>query len=303
MTTTKTNYLIQGLANCNPLIARLKHLGLTLHLQPDYQEDGTPKPSHENLSFSEYSGTPSKGQFQVPAASDVISAAQFHTARYGTPIAFSSRDREVNASPEQWNNLVEARTMVAQTTMVTLLRHHLYLDGTANDGKNITGLAAMLPQCNSQGVYGAIDRAFNPFWRHKLVSRQDMEIEDEQAALKEGWKTLLKMLTRGTDKPDLILCGEDMFERYKNSLAEHDRKLADFYSARGFTSLKFEDIPVVLEPLMRTDAAYFLNTGYLRFRYNETRMPDNSSNAEVDCLVFEGNLTTSSLALQGAYFG
>lgn len=303
MTTTKTNHLIQGLAKCNPLIARLKHLGLTLELEPDYKDDGTPKPSHENLSFSEYSGTPSNGQFQVPAASDVISAAQFHTARYATPIAFSSRDREVNASPEQWNDLVEARTLFAQATMVTLLRRHLCLDGTGNDGKNITGLAAMLSPCSSSGVYGAIDRSFNLFWRHKVVSRQDIEIEDEQAALKEGWKPLLKMLTHGTDKPDLILCGEDMFERYKNSLAEQDRKAADFYSSRGFTSLTFEDIPVVLEPLMRPDAAYFLNTGYLRFRYNETRMPDNSSNAEVDCLVFEGNLTASSLALQGAYFG
>ena len=48
----------------------------------------------------------------------------------------------------------------------------IYSDGTANGGKQITGLATAVPIVNTTGIYGGIDRATATIWRTKVVRRQ-----------------------------------------------------------------------------------------------------------------------------------
>jgi hypothetical protein len=51
-------------------------------------------------------------------------------------------------------------------------RRHLQSDGTANGGKQITGLATAVPIVTNTGVYGGIDRATATIWRTKTFDAQ-----------------------------------------------------------------------------------------------------------------------------------
>lgn len=49
--------------------------------------------------------------------------------------------------------------MVSEARLLNRIAGDIYLDGTGNGGKNITGLGAAVPDAPTTGTYGGIDRA------------------------------------------------------------------------------------------------------------------------------------------------
>lgn len=270
---------------------------------------------NENLSFAENGngGSYSGYDFLPTGAQDVISAAQFSWNQYAVPVTFSGREQLVSAGKEQLIDLVEARVKVAESTMANLLNRHFYLDGTGNNGKNITGLAAAVPLANTTGVYGSIDRASQAFWRNKKfqASVDGGGVASTGAAMQLHWNTLIQSLTRGVDKPKLILCGNSVYSTFVGGLQTIQR-ISDATDANaGFTTVMYQGIPVVFDSMVsgiNANVAYFLNTDYLKWRTHKDRnmvaLDDKSAvnqDATVKTLVWAGNLTCSNAGLQGVY--
>ena len=117
--------------------------------------------------------------------------------------------------------------------------------------------------------------------------------------------------SRGTDKPDLIVCDDSLYALYEGTLTDlqrfSDPKMAD----AGFTSLKFKGADVIYDGgnggHCPAKHMYFLNTDYIYLRSHKDRnmkviggerMAVNQD-ALYKIIGWAGNMTMSNAAVQG----
>ena len=243
------------------------------------------------------------------AAQDVISAAQYDIKQAACPVVISGLEMLQNAGREQMIDLMEGRIGVAESTMANLLAGGVYSDGTANGGKQVTGLDAAVPvDPTTNATYGGINQQTWTFWRNQVLSGNS-----ETAATIQGrMNTLWASLVRGIDRPDLIVMDNIMWGIYMASLQAQQRFLNASKGTLGFPTIEFMDADVVLDGgiggFATTKTAYFLNTKYLHWRPHSARnmVPLSPSkryainqDAEVQIIGWAGNLTTSGRKFQG----
>ena len=243
------------------------------------------------------------------AAQDVISAAQYDIKQAACPVVISGLEMLQNAGREQMIDLMEGRIGVAESTMANLLAGGVYSDGTANGGKQVTGLDAAVPvDPTTNATYGGINQQTWTFWRNQVLSGNS-----ETAATIQGrMNTLWASLVRGIDRPDLIVMDNIMWGLYMASLQAQQRFLNASKGTLGFPTIEFMDADVVLDGgiggFATTKTAYFLNTKYLHWRPHSARnmVPLSPSkryainqDAEVQIIGWAGNLTTSGRKFQG----
>ena len=239
------------------------------------------------------------------AAQDVISAAQFDIKQAAVSVVISGLEQLQNSGKEAQIDLLESRMGVAEASLQNLLAQGVYSDGS---GTNITGLDLAVPVDPTTGTYGGIDRVSWTFWRSKYTSAA-LSATTIQGAMNTMWASL----TRGVDRPDLIIADNIMWGYYVASLQAQQRFVDPKKASLGFPSLKFFDsADVVLDGgvggYATTRTMYFLNTKYLQFRPHKDRncvplSPNKryaiNQDAEVALIGWAGNLTCSGAQFQG----
>ena len=266
----------------------------------------------QELSFAENSnGGWYSGYDILPVGvSDVISAAEYNIKQAAVPVVLSGLEMLQNSGKERMIDLMESRLSVAESTLANLIAAGLYSDGTGSGGKEIDGLDAAVPVDPSTGTYGGIDRAAFPFWSSQLSSGTVHDASTIQAA----WNGLWASQVRGSDRPDLIIADNDVWEIYMASLQALQRFASPEVGNLGFPSIKFMDADVVLDGGIGGNAtvgtAYFLNCDYIHYRPHANRnmvplSPNRryatNQDAEVQILAWAGNLTTSGAQFQGRF--
>jgi hypothetical protein len=193
----------------------------------------------------------------------------------------------------------------------------LYLDGTGNSGKNLTGLAAAVPDAPSSGVYGGIDRSVWSFWRSQKYSGvTDGGAAVSAANIQQYMTQLAIRLIRGSDKADMIVADNNYYALYVNSLQAIQKVSDPKLSGAGFANLKFygggTEADVVLGGGIGAQATanhmWFLNTEYISFRPHKDRnfVPIGgerqavNQDAVVKLIGWAGNVTTRGAQFQGA---
>lgn len=250
-----------------------------------------------------------------------ISAAQFSITQYASAVTISGLEMLQNSSKQAIIDLLEGRMQVAEAQLMNRLNTDLYLDGTGNGGKNITGLAAAVPDVPTTGTYGGIDRSttIGTFWRSVAYSGVTNGGAAVSAANIQQYMTALAIqLVRGTDRADTIVADNNYFQLYVNSLQAIQRITSDDGSGMGgagFSTLKFygggQSADVVLDGGIGAAATanhmWFLNTNYIFFRPHGDRnfVPIGgerqavNQDAVVKLIGWAGNLTTSGAQFQG----
>ena len=99
-----------------------------------------------------------------------ISAAQFGITQYAAAVTLSGLEMLQNSGKEAIIDLLDGRMAVAEKQLLNRIAADIYGDGTGNAGKNITGLAAAVPDAPTSGTYGGIDRSVWSFWQSKKYS-------------------------------------------------------------------------------------------------------------------------------------
>lgn len=269
----------------------------------------------ENLSFAENgNGGSYSGYDTLPTApADVISAAQFSFSQYAVPVTFSGRETLTNSGKEALIDLVEARVKVAESTMTNMLNKHFYMDGTGNGGKNLTGLAAAIPLANTLGTYGGINRANYSFWQNQKyqASVDGAGVVSTGSALISQWNLFIQKMARGTDRPNVIICSQQIYALLQSGMQNMQRVTSSDSANVGFTGIEFQGIPVYFDSAMSgigDNTAYFLNTNYMKWRTHKDRnmvaLDDKSAvnqDSTVKTLVWAGNLTMSGPKFSGVY--
>lgn len=260
------------------------------------------------------------------APNSPISAAQFSIAQYAAAVTMSGLEMLQNSGKEAIIDLLEGRIKVAEGQLMNRISNDLYLDGTGNSGKNLTGLAAAVADSPSSGTYGGISRSSYSFWRNKSYSGVTNGGAAVSAANIVQYMTALAIqLVRGTDRADLIVSDNTYFQYYVNALQGIQRVTSESEGGFGFSSLKFygggQSADVVLDGGLYSGGdgvnaswsgassahMYFLNTNYIFFRPHKDRnfVPIGgerqavNQDAIVKLMGWAGNMTSSGPQFNG----
>lgn len=249
-----------------------------------------------------------------------ISAAQFSIVQYAAAVTISGLEMLQNSGKEQIIDLLEGRMKIAEGQLLNRLSNDIYLDGTLNAGKNLTGLASAVSTSPSSGTYGGISRSSFSFWQNQAYSGATNGGATTSAANIQQYMTALAVkLVRGTDRADLIVADNNYFQFYVNSLQAIQRVQSEEEAGAGFSSLKFygggQTADVILDGGIYTggdtvntswagaasNRMYFLNTNYIFLRPHRDRnfVPIGgerqavNQDAIVKLIGWAGNLTSS----------
>jgi len=267
------------------------------------------------------------------AENSSLSAAQFNFTQYAGAITMSGLQMLQNAGEEQMIDLMTARHEVTEAELQNRIDYDLYQDGTGNAGKNITGLAAAIPDDPTTGTYGGISRGTWTFWRPQVYSGvTDGGAPVSPANIIQYMTTLALRLVRGSDKPDLWVGDSNYYGFYVNALQAIQRITSNTGSAdagAGFgPELAFfgggMNATVVLGsgisgPVLapgpgvpttsgeQASTMYALNTKYIKYRPHKSRnfVPIGgerqavNQDAIVKLIGWAGNLTCSGAQFQG----
>lgn len=238
----------------------------------------------------------------------LFSAAEYALKLCAVPVAVSGEEILMNSGRDQIMDLFEKRIKNAEKTLINKMAAAVYGDGTGSSGKEIGGLALLVADDPTSGTVGAINRATtgNEFWRNQVVS--DTITKDN---IKQLMNNLYLKCSRGSDKPDLIVCDDALYTLYDASLMDLQRFTDPKSADSGFISLKFKGADVIYDGGQGGNCPenhmYFLNTDYLYLRTHKERdmkvIGGDRTAVNQDALYriigWAGNLTMSNAALQG----
>lgn len=244
---------------------------------------------------------------------DVISAAQFPYKQAAVAVTINGLEMLQNSGEEQIIDLFDARLDVAEASIENLIATGIYSDGTGSNGKQVTGLQAMISGSPSTGVVGAIDRATWSFWRNQVYDfSSDAGASASASNIQVGFNTLYAKCSRGSDVTDLILVDNVFWGFYMASLQNIQRFTGDSKMAQlGFVSTKYMNADVVLDGgiggNVPTHTGYFINSKYIFYRPHTNRnfvpIGDERMSTNQDAIVrligWAGNMTASGLQFQG----
>ena len=254
----------------------------------------------ENSTYKRYSGY----EILNIQPSEVFTAAEYQWKQAAVAVSISGLEELKNSGREKMIDLLESRITNAEKTMVNNLSADLYSDGTADGGKQVNGLKALVSTSPDTGTIGGINRATWSFWRNQAHSKA-------KADIKEGMQELWVQCCRNRDKPDLIVADDNAYVAYWGALQEQQRFSDPKMAEMGFQNLKFNTAEVVLDGgiggAMPADQMYFLNCNYIHWRPHRDRdmvplNPDRfaaNQDALVKLIAWAGNMTLSNAMLQG----
>ena len=312
---SRSGELADNVTNNNALLRRLKERGNVktfsggnVILQEIMYNDAT---TNNTNSYSGY-------EVLNVSQNSPISAAQFSITQYASAVSISGLEMIQNSGKEAIIDLLDGRMEVAEAQLANRISGDLYGDGTGNAGKNLTGLAAAVPDSPSTGTYGGINRAVWSFWRSVAYSATGDGTGAVTSSNIQGYMDAVAVqLIRGTDKPDLIVADNNYYKFYLQSLQAIQR-ITDSGSGMagaGFASLKYFGAGMASDVVLdggigsssynsgsgNANHMWFLNTKYLMFRPHKDRnfVPIGgdrqavNQDAIVKLIGWAGNLTSS----------
>jgi hypothetical protein len=157
-----------------------------------------------------------------------------------------------------------------------------------------------------------IDAGAWPFWRNVVQSaaaplQGGGAIVPSATTMESLMQATWLEVTRGDDKPDLIVSSNDYFTFFENSQTSLKRYTDDSTAEAGFVSMKYKTADVIFDGGSGIPAAhmYMLNTDFLELVVHQdadlTEVPDQravNQDASVTPIIWQGNLVCSNRSLQ-----
>ena len=195
---------------------------------------------------------------------------EFNTVRYGWArvagsVIISDQEVDENRGETEIFKILKGKMQVLEESIKEKFQSYLYGAGT---GKDPNGLALLVPDNPQTGVVGGIDRSTEKQWRTMSKSYSGSLTAEN---IEEEFDDILLDMKQGkNEKPDLILCGRNIYKMYRKAVRDKISILADgTYAGKkmydlGFDGVSFGGITMIYDEDCPADKAYFLNTTYLR---------------------------------------
>lgn len=299
-----------NVSNNNALLAVLRQRG-NVRTVPGGREIVEELDWDENSTYHRYSDA----ELLNIDPSEVLSAATYTPKQVAISITITGREQTLNRGQEQSLSLLRGRLKNAERTGMNGVSRDIYSDGTADGGRQITGLQAQVSKSPTTGTVGGINAANFTFWRN--VTNASPFPALTFANLKRVWEDLYVAVCRGTEKPDLMVCDNETYVTYWSGLTELQRFASRSMGKLGWeNTLRFNASTVVLDGghggAAPERTTYLLNTEYLHWRpyrgrdmeaMGGTRWAINQD-ASLRFIFLMANLTCSNRFMQAvAQFG
>lgn len=294
----------------NALLYRMKQKG-NIKSESGGYEIAEPLDYAENSTYQRYAGYEGLNT----GASDVLTSAKFDYKQIALHVTASGRELRMNSGEAAMINLVEARKKNALRTAANNFSIDVYSDGTLSN--QIGGLANIV-QTAGTGTVGGIDSSTYAFWQNQY---REMTGANTAAApsvanavsMKADMNSLWMSLTRGADKPDVIVMSHDFYSLYEVGEQDKQRYMDAELAEAGFMTLKYKSADVIFDDNSNfsttAEKAYFLNTDYLRVcQHKDAKWtPDaekkpTNQDAVVIPFYWMGNMVVTNRDLQGVLF-
>jgi hypothetical protein len=229
-----------------------------------------------NLSATGY--TDASGSHSTSVSSDILGSAVYEWAdTIITPFRVKHRDILQNSGPEQIVNLVEEYVKAASADHGDFIVAELHKNTANFETGNLMPLDMVFGNASSDSYFDGSNADWVPvgginpnsagksYW----ASTRE-EIADSAADIVAAFRTITNDIYRNSRKrPNVAIVGFDVYEEFEAYLVEKGQYqlLQGGQAQTRFTSVKFGDLEVRLDPDCADDRAYFLNTESLRFAY------------------------------------
>lgn len=314
VTTTDRNWgssVTDNVSKHNGLINRLKRKGKVKTVSGGY-EIAEPLEYAENATYQRYAGYDALNT----SASDVLTTVKYDWAQVALHVTASGREIRMNmGSKERMINLVKARKDNALKTAANNFSVDAYSDGSLTN--QVGGLASII-QSDGTGTVGGINSSTWTFWKNKFKEMTGTNLAASPSAanaasMKADMNDFWMTLTRGADKPDLIVFSHDFYALYELGEQQLQRYQDADMAQSGFISLKYKTADVIFDDNTNfsttAEKGYFLNTDYLyivqhkeaQWTMDDEKRPTNQD-AVVVPLYWMGNLVCTNRSLQGLLF-
>ena len=301
----RSGKLADAVSNNTALLYRMKGKGKirpvsggrTILEEIDYQENST---------YKRYSGY----EALDITPSDVFTAAEFNWKQMAVAVIMSGLEMLQNSGAEQVIDLMESRITNAERTFMNNMSNDIYSDGSADGGKQLVGLQALVSDAGD-GIVGGIDSSAWAFWANQVFDFSVNALTAGPTTIQTAMNTLYLDLCRNRDHPDLCVADNTYYNHYWQSLQAIQRISNDNLGQAGFSNLKFMNMDVVADGGLDGDAPaahmWFLNTDFIYLRPHSKRnfvplSPDRYStnqDATVKLMAWAGAFTTSNRRQQG----
>jgi hypothetical protein len=217
-------------------------------------------------------------------AIDLFNDAFFEPKMVVVPIILSMQEILNNQGEAQLIDVFDAYLEAAEKSLEDTMDVAIYGDGTANGGKQLTGLATAVPIVNTSGVYGGIDRGTAVIWRTQTFDAQTLATtvgtQVSSTTIRPFLNIIMTRQSRGRDYADLLLMSPEHYAAYDAATIAIQRQTNETSLGKlGFSALEYigggKRAEIVLDggigSNMPANTTFGLNTDSFRLRYHPER--------------------------------
>src|SRR6186713_375360 len=222
-------------------------------------------------------------------AIDLFNDAYFDPKMVVVPIVLSMQEILNNQGENQLEDVLDAYMEAAERSLEDTMDAGLYGDGTANGGKQLTGLATAVPIVTNTGIYGGIDRANATIWRTTTfdphgtagtVTLAPFGTQVTSTTIRPMLNYAMTKQSRGRDYADLLIMSPEHYAAYDAATVAIQRQTSNTsLGSLGFSALEYigggKRAEIVLDggigSNMPANTTFGLNTDTLRLRYHPSR--------------------------------
>lgn len=200
----------------------------------------------------------------------VAETNEFNTVKYGWArvagsVIISDQEQDENQGQSEIFKLIKGKMEALEESLKEQFSTWLY---GAGEGKAPNGLALCIPDNPATGTLGGLNRATTEDWRTMVADFTDTLTAEN---IEEVFDDILLDMKQGkNEKPDLILCGKNIYKLYRKAVRDkisilsqgnvHAQKMHDL----GFDGVSFGGVTMIYDEACPADKAYFINTTYLK---------------------------------------
>jgi len=217
-------------------------------------------------------------------AIDLFNDAYFDPKMVVVPIILSMQEILNNQGENQLLDVMDEYMDAAERSLEDTMDAALYSDGTANGGKQLTGLATAVPIVVNTGTYGGIDRSTATIWRTSTFDvnsyNTDIGTGIDKDTIRPFLNSIMTSRSRGRQYADLIIMSPEHYAAYDAATVAIQRQTNDTSLGKlGFTALEYigggKRAEIVLDggigSNMPANTTFGLNTDSFRLRYHPNR--------------------------------
>lgn len=189
---------------------------------------------------------------------------EYNWSRVAGTVIISQQEEDENRGETMIFKIVKGKIDVLEESIKEKFSEYLYGAGAGTDPY---GLPALIPDDPTAGSLGGVSRVTEPQWR---TSAYDYAGGLDETNIEEAFDDILMDVTLKGDKPDLILCGRNIYRLYRSAVRDkvwinigdsgNGKRMYDL----GFDGIKHNGITIMYDEDCPDNKAYFINSKYLR---------------------------------------